>query len=175
MKTHHSFIFLFLVVLFSCTRPQVALQEQIEAQEQVLRNDSSPVPDRVKAEELKGLYLKYANDFKDDTLSPSYLLKSGELCVALAQYDEALNHLAGVMRYKQSVHVAQALFLQGFICENYLRQLDQARSHYERFVNEYPNHPLTADVKVLIEQLGMSPEELVSQFEQLQTDSLQLP
>lgn len=164
-----------IVLLYSCTRPQVGLQEQIQAKELALRNDSSPVPDRAKAEELMGLYLKYANDFKDDTLSPSYLLKTGELCVALGQYDEALMHLSAVMRYKQSIHTAQALFLQGFICENYLRQLDKARGHYERFVKEYPGHPLAPDVKVLIAQLGMTPEDLIRQFEQQQSESLQLP
>lgn len=167
--------FFALVLLFSCGRPQVALQEQIEAIEMNLRNDSSPVPDRAKAEELMGLYLKYANDFKDDTLSPAYLLKTGELSIALGQYEDALKHLSGVMRYKQSVHTAQALFLQGFVRENYLRQTDEARIYYERFVKEYPSHPLAGDVKVLIAQLGMSPEELVSQFEKQQADSLQLP
>jgi TolA-binding protein len=176
MMMKYAVLFSFLLfMLSSCTRPQVALQDEIEVLEQTLRNDSSPLPDRAKAEELMGLYLKYANDYKDDTLSPAYLLKTGELCVAIGQYDEALKHLAGVMRYKQSVHTAQALFLQGFVCENYLRQMDDARSHYERFVRDYPNHPLAADVKVLIAQLGMSPEDLVRQFEQQQTDSTQLP
>ncbi len=175
MNNRFILIIISVALLFSCTRPQVDLQEQIEAQEQSLRNDSSPLPDRAKAEELMGLYLKYANDFKDDTLSPAYLLKTGELCIALGQYDEALKHLAGVMRYKQSIHTAQALFLQGFVCENYLRQLEDARKYYERFVKEYPNHPLSADVQVLIAQLGMTPEDLVRQFEQQQSDSLQLP
>jgi outer membrane protein assembly factor BamD (BamD/ComL family) len=53
--------------------------------------------------------------------------------------------------------------------------MDEARNHYERFVRDYPNHPLAADVNVLIAQLGMSPEDLVRQFEQQQTDSTQLP
>ena len=163
-----------LLLAASCTRPQSALQDRIGEMESTLRNDSSPLPDRAMAEELMGLYLQYANEYKDDTLSPAYLLRTGELCVALGRYDEALTHLAGVMKYKVTPHAAQALFLQGFVCENYLQDLDRAKLLYGRFVQEYPAHPLANDVKTLIRQLGKSPEDLIREFE-AQSDSLQLP
>lgn len=154
-----------MLVTSSCTRPQLKLQQEIEKAEAELQTDTMPVPDVSKAEALMGLYLDYAAQFKDDTLSPAYLLKTGELCVAIGRYPDALRYFGMVERYKAFRGAAQAMFLKGFVCENYTHDINAARKNYEAFVAAYPNHPLAADVRVLIGQLGMTPEQLIRQFE----------
>ena len=56
--------------------------------------------------------------------------------------------------------------MQGFVNENLLMDMDKAKYHYERFIKEYPNHALAKDTKVLIENLGKTPEELIKSFQE---------
>ena len=58
-----------------------------------------------------------------------------------------------------------ALFYQGFVLENYMGQLQQAKSVYESFLTSYPKHELSETVRLSIQQLGVPLEDLVKQFE----------
>lgn len=158
------------LALASCTRPQVGMQQTISGLEEELRVDTATVIDRGKTENLINLYLEYVAEFPDDTTSPSYLFRAAELSVAIGKYSDALTHFAQVMRYKRSPKIGDALFLQGFVTENYLQDPDGAKVLYQRFVKEFPDHPLADDAQVLINQLGMAPEDLIRMFEQ-QSDS----
>lgn len=160
-----------LLVIASCTQPQTSLRNSISEQEEALRIDTSTVINRSKTDSLINSYLEYVAEFPDDTSSPGYLFRAAELSVAVGRYSDALMHFAQVMRYKNSPKAADALFLQGFVTENYLQNPDSARLLYQRFVREFPKHPLADDAQVLIGQLGISPEELIRMFEQ-QSDSL---
>ena len=158
-------VILFLFLLGSCVRPQVNLQKEIEKEEAALNFDSMPVPDRAKAEHLIALYLKYANAYQDDTLSPSYLFKAGEMNVSVGKFNEALDLFGRVQRYPNYHNVAAALFLQGFVAENHLRDTTKARNYYEKFLDTYPQHELANDARTMLQQLSLSPEALIELFE----------
>jgi tetratricopeptide (TPR) repeat protein len=170
IRKAQSLYLLIILAVVSCTQPQVGMRNTIAVLEEELRIDTSTVIDRPKTENLISLYLEYVAEFPDDTTSPSYLFRAAELSVAIGKYSDALAHFAQVMRYKNSPKTGDALFLQGFVTENYLQDPDSARVLYQRFVNEFPNHPLADDAQVLINQLGLAPEELIRMFEQ-QNDS----
>lgn len=60
-----------------------------------------------------------------------------------------------------------ALFMIGFVQENDLSELENAKKTYELFLQKYPNDPDFADdAQNAINMLGMSPEEIVKKFEQ---------
>jgi tetratricopeptide (TPR) repeat protein len=62
-----------------------------------------------------------------------------------------------------------ALFMQGFIYENDLKDLEKARATYESFLSTYPDDPDYADdAKTALSMLGKSAEELVKSFQQQQ-------
>ncbi len=62
-----------------------------------------------------------------------------------------------------------ALFMQGFIYENDLNDLDKAKATYESFLSKYPNDPDYADdAQTALSMLGKSAEELVKAFQQRQ-------
>ena len=61
-----------------------------------------------------------------------------------------------------------ALFLQGFIHENQLGQLDSASYYYTTFLERFPDHPIASDVRLSLENLGKSPEELIKMFQEQQ-------
>ncbi|MFM9007329.1 MAG: tetratricopeptide repeat protein [Bacteroidota bacterium] len=172
IRKAQSLYLLIILAFVSCTQPQVGMRDTIAGLEEELRIDTSTVINRPKTENLISLYLEYVAEFPDDTTSPSYLFRAAELSVAIGKYSDALAHFSQVMRYKNSPKAGDALFLQGFVTENYLQDPDEARELYQRFVRAFPNHPLADDAQVLINQLGMAPEELIRMFEQ-QNDSQQ--
>jgi tetratricopeptide (TPR) repeat protein len=59
-----------------------------------------------------------------------------------------------------------ALFLAGFIYENDLGDLNNAKMTYETFLKRYPTNPDYADdAQLALKNLGKSPEELIKEFE----------
>lgn len=60
-----------------------------------------------------------------------------------------------------------ALFMQAFIYENDLQDMEKAKAAYELFLERYPNDPDYADdAQTALKLLGKSPEEIIRQFEQ---------
>jgi tetratricopeptide (TPR) repeat protein len=63
-----------------------------------------------------------------------------------------------------------ALFMSGFVYENDLGDLQKAKSVYERFLQEYPNdQDFADDAGSALKLLGKSPEEIVREFEKIQS------
>ena len=58
-----------------------------------------------------------------------------------------------------------SLFLQGFIYENEIHNLDSAKAKYEMFLSVYPSHPIAKDVRITLASLGKSPEQVIAEFE----------
>jgi hypothetical protein len=65
------------------------------------------------------------------------------------------------------------LFLQGFVFENEVGNVDAAREKYHQFLKQYPDHKIAEDVRTSLRNLGKTPEQLVQEFmAQQQMDSL---
>lgn len=163
---------LWVVFLSSCARPQEKYLREMERMEQLLKADTTTSPDMQKADMLLKLYLEYAEKFADDTLSPSCLFKAGELAFSVGRYEEAMGCFDKVQRYPRFVKCPDALFLQGFIADGNLRNPERAKKYYSDFLERYPDHPLAHDVRIMITQLTLSPEELIRSFREAGKDSL---
>ena len=57
----------------------------------------------------------------------------------------------------------KALFMSGFILANELGNLDAGRLAYQEFLNKFPKHELASPVKMELENLGKTPEEILQQ------------
>lgn len=55
-------------------------------------------------------------------------------------------------RYPQGARAAEALFMIGFVNKEELNQLPQAREALERFLQEYPGHPLAPSARTLLDE-----------------------
>jgi TolA-binding protein len=127
------------------------------------------IPDRDKALKLIEMYREYCDTYSSDTTGSEYLYKAADLA-------NGLNESALAIKLYQNFHnkypghekAPVAFFLQGFIYENQLSNLGEAKTVYEEFLKKYPDHPLAKDVQFSIDNLGKSPEELIRQFEQKQ-------
>ena len=64
-----------------------------------------------------------------------------------------------------------ALFMQAFIYENDMNDLQKAKTTYESFLQRFPNDPDFADdAQNSLKMLGKSPEEIIKEFEKLQQE-----
>jgi tetratricopeptide (TPR) repeat protein len=60
---------------------------------------------------------------------------------------------------------AKSLFLIAFTYENDLNDVENARKYYNLFIEEYPKDEFVEDAKLLLQNLGKDPEEIIRQFE----------
>ena len=112
--------------------------------------------------------LVYADTYKDDTTSASYLFKAGDLSNGLQRPKEAIAIFERLRtsfpKYRKT---PAALFMQGFIYETSLQNKDKAKEKYKEFVQKYPGHNLTPSAQASLDQLNanLSDEDLIRSFE----------
>lgn len=161
-----------LFFLFACSRPQEKLQKEITEKETYFKSQAGSSNINASADTLISMYISYADQYQDDTLSPEYLFRAGDLSIGVGKFNQAQDLLGRVQRYGNYSKLPQVTFLQGFVAENHQGDTATARVQYEKFLDKYPDHPLAKDARAAIEHLGMSPEDLIKQFESNQPDSV---
>jgi tetratricopeptide (TPR) repeat protein len=170
------FAILIMAAFASCKSEKERLSDKINQGEKEMMNDSSQSVNRQKAQEMINLYAEYAEKFKEDTLSAEYLFRAGDISNGIGKYKDAIGFYKKCSEIPAFSKQPVAFFLQGFIYETQLNDLQNAKRIYEEFLQKYPNHKLASDVNFSLANLGKSPEELIKMFEQndslgLKTDS----
>ncbi|MEQ1743795.1 MAG: tetratricopeptide repeat protein [Saprospiraceae bacterium] len=126
-------------------------------------------PDKTKA----ALFLQLSEGYATlvQTVDPNKFvelnLKAAGLAKTVGEPNTALRFYYNVAD-KTPTHAKAptALFMMGFIYENDLRDIASAKSTYEDFLKRYPNDPdYVDDAQNALRYLGMSPEEIIKQFE----------
>ena len=64
--------------------------------------------------------------------------------------------------YPKSEFAPSGLFMAGFICANDLQDFEAATSIYKQFLQEYPDNELAASAQAELDNMGLSPEEILS-------------
>ena len=117
-------------------------------------------------------YDEYASYFPDEAKSPEYLFKAGELANSLQMPQPALSYLGRLMtKYPKYKNAPYALFMQGMIYDDQLKDTVNARKIYKEVIEKYPESQLAKDAEASINNLGKSVEELVREFEKKQAAS----
>lgn len=128
--------------------------------------DSSKSMDIDKANQLIDGYVKYADEFSKSENSAEYLFKAAEISLGLNHSKRSLELYKRVYTdYPNYEKRPYSLFLQAFIYENNMKDLDAAKSIYEQFIQDYPNHDMADDAEYSLKNLGKSPDELIKEFE----------
>lgn len=133
------------------------------ANSQLLENANVMGIDPVAAQNVIGLYMKFAEDFPKDSLTPIYLFKAGDMASNLALFDTAILCYDRVINdYAETDVVCEALLMKGFTFEQQ-QKFDDARAAYNAFLEHCPDHPLAKDIKHQMDNhmIGMSPEEML--------------
>ena len=64
----------------------------------------------------------------------------------------------GYPDFKES---ASAMMMTGFILANELNKTDEAKTVYEEFLKKYPDDALAGSVKLELESIGLTPDEIL--------------
>src|SRR5262249_1075877 len=148
--------------LFSCKPESERAADKIKETEKQLVNDSTRTLNRQLAEEQLKAYVSFIEKFPEDSRCEEFLYKAAELSNSMGQTAAALEYYHTFSeKYPQSEKTPYALFLQAFIYENQLKNLDRAKELYSDFLSKYPTHELAKDARFSIDNLGKSEEELI--------------
>lgn len=149
-----------MVLLAACSTPDREKELTIIAEHEQMLSAIDVSSDDDAAIELLGLYRKFAADFPEDSLAPAYMTKAADLCINLGKSEDAVALLDSVISlYPGYEDIAGCYFLKGYAYEN-AEQYEEAQEAYTYFVENYPDHYLAADTKVMLNYIGMNPEEM---------------
>lgn len=114
---------------------------------------------------------KLVADYPNSEYYQDALLQTGELYQGQVNknipYKESLKKAIQSYRifyskYNDDPKAPQTLFMIGFIQANDLGELDSARATYTKFVELYPDNEIAASAKTELENLGLSPDEILA-------------
>ncbi|MFA4922646.1 MAG: tetratricopeptide repeat protein [Ignavibacteriaceae bacterium] len=69
------------------------------------------------------------------------------------------------VKYPKFESAPSALFMSGFIQANNLGKYNEATVTYKKFLQTYPNNELADDAKVELDNMGLSPEEIIAKHQ----------
>jgi len=110
------------------------------------------------------------NDYEDSELTPEALSQLGSLyqnkLVKSLSEKENLEKAILIFKklhdeYPTSSYAPSGLFMAGFIYANELQNYKEAESLYKQFLGEYPNDDLAPSAQAELDNLGLSPEEIL--------------
>lgn len=133
-------------------------------EKQVLATDKAIDP--VVAGDLVSAYCDFADANPSDAMAPEYLFKAVDVSMNLNEPQRTIYIIDKLLnKYPDYPRAQAALFVKAFIFETRFGNLDMARKLYEQYLQLYPNGEFADDCKASIENLGLTPEELVKKFE----------
>lgn len=157
-----------ILIIASCKSAKDRLTDEIKSGEEILFNDSLKTLNEVEANKVFLNYIKYAEVYKDDSLSAQYLFKAGDLSNGLNRPAEAISIFERMRNtFPEYRKAPAALFMEGFLYETRMDNPEKAKEKYREFISKYPDHKLTSSAQASLDQLeaNFSNEELIKMFE----------
>ncbi len=117
-------------------------------------------------------YEQVINEYASSDYAEKSLLKVGSMyqMLLVPNISRETSNTKAVQFYKKlfvdfpkSPDAPRAIFMAGFILANDLNKFEEAKSAYKTFLEKFPNDPLTPQVKVELENVGKTPEEILEQ------------
>lgn len=158
---------IFVVLIMLSCGEKVSVKEVKELESKVLAEGAKPTKEEVI--QLIDAYILFAEQNPDDVQSPDYLFRALDIAVGVnAEGPDKAIKIADVLieKYPDFEMTPMAMYLKGFVYENIVGDLHNAEMTYRQFIEKYPESPMVEDVKATIENLGLSPEELIRKFEE---------
>lgn len=152
-------------MLLSC-EDKMSVEKIDVLESKVFAEGASPSKDDVI--QLVDAYMIFARQNPDDMLSPDFIFRALDITVGLnTENPQKAIDIADVLieKYPDFEMTPMSMFIKGFVYENMIGDLKNAELTYRGFIEKYPDNPMVEDVKSTLENLGLSPEELIRKFE----------
>lgn len=157
------FVLVFVLVLVGCNSNDPAKRiEKLE--EQAFATEGAVNPE--VANDLVSAYCDFADANPDDAMAPEYLFKAVDVSMNLNEPQRTIYIIDKLLNnYPDYPRTQAALFVKGFIFETRYENYDMAKKIYEQYLVMYPDDEFAESCRASIENLGLTPEELVKKFE----------
>lgn len=157
-----SFIYLIVTafIFFGCS--QKSGQDYLKSADENLKNN--------KIQEAAADLESFVKENPEDEKAPEALTKLASIyqnkMLKTLSDSESLQKAANIYRqiydnYPNSKQAPTSLFMSSFILANELKKYDLAKASYNLFLQRYPNHELTKSAREELNNLGLSPEEIL--------------
>lgn len=159
---HISFVLCALCALLmvACGPNRSKELKQINLMEDSLRQ-ATFVADSATSAKMMSLYLQFAKDFPNDTLTPGYLYNASDLALNIGQYATSLNCLKQIIdNYPDFNEASTCYFLIGNAYEE-SGNLDSAVIAYNEFIRLYPDHPLAESAQFAVKNIGLPLDQVL--------------
>ena len=160
------FIVVFVLSLFfvGCNTNDPA--KKIEKLEKQLFATENAIDPEV-ADDLVSAYCDFADANPKDAKAPEYLFKAVDVSMNLNEPQRTIFIIDKLLNdYPDYPRAQAALFVKAFIFETRYNNLEVAKRLYEQYLSMYPDGEFAEDCKASIENLGLTPEELIKKFEE---------
>ena len=157
----------FVVLMMLSCGEKMSVEKINELESKVFAKDAVLSSENVI--QLVDAYLLFAKQNPNDQQTPEFLFKALDVAVGVnAEGPQKAIDIANILieRYPDFEMTPMAMFIKGFVYENMIGDLQNAEMTYRQFIEKYPNNPMVEDVKSTLENLGLTPEELIRKFEE---------
>ena len=157
----------FVVLMMLSCGEKMSVEKINELESKVFAKDAVLTAENVI--QLVDAYVLFAEQNPNDQQTPDFLFKALDVAVGVnAEGPQKAIDIANVLieKYPDFEMTPMAMFIKGFVYENMIGDLQNAEMTYRQFIEKYPNNPMVEDVKSTLENLGLTPEELIRKFEE---------
>ena len=160
------FVILFFSVLLMGCNSNDPMKRIEKLEKQAFATEKAIDPE--VASDLVSAYCDFADANPSDAMAPEYLFKAVDVSMNINEPQRTIYIIDKLLKgYPDYPRTQAALFVKAFIFETRYNNLDMAKKIYEQYLEMYPDGEFANDCRASIENLGLSPEELVKKFESL--------
>ena len=157
----------FVVLMMLSCGEKMSVEKINELESKVFAKDAVLTAENVI--QLVDAYVLFAEQNPNDQQTPEFLFKALDVAVGVnAEGPQKAIDIADILieKYPDFEMTPMAMFVKGFVYENMIGDLQNAEMTYRQFIEKYPESPMVGDVKATLENLGLTPEELIRKFEE---------
>jgi len=157
-------IALMLSVVACTSKREKYLEEIRQVEQQVF--DTTKIPTAKEMEMLAEMYLEYAKEFPEDTISPLFMLRSAELFKLSGKPAKGFALLDSIyVKYPDSRWAPAALLTAAIWYDQEARDIARARQKLLTIIEKYPDSEFADDAQKMLDLLDKSPEEILEMLE----------
>lgn len=155
---------LFIALFFAGCNSNDPAKKIEKLEKQLFTTENAIVPE--VASDLVSEYCDFADANPDDAMAPEYLFKAVDVSMNINEPQRTISIIDRLLtEYPDFPRTQAALFVKAFIFETRYNNLDMAKKLYEQYLEQYPEGEFAEDCRASVENLGLTPEELVKKFE----------
>ena len=128
--------------------------------------NANELNDKVADDAIKAFF-SFAMKCKNDSLSPIFLVKAGQVAQSVRKYTKAQScFIKCIEEFPDFKNRGAAMFLlaQLYDDKSMLNNESEARTIYEQLIREYPKSPFANDAKACVKNIGKTDEQLIEEF-----------